>query len=250
MALLRASARANSALLAAACATRGAGARVTIVGLAGPSAAGKSTLASALQRMAPLRVVCLDEHFLPHDECPRVDLGALAWPTGRVPAAFEERGDADLNDPRAVDWPAVEAAITAAVAEAERAGGGASVLVEGQLLFAEHPGAARVLARCVHCACLCADGADDEAMAALWTRKWSRRGHLGKGTSYRERGVNASAYEVYWRGAVWPSWRANGIVPERALHISALLPTAEQADVLRGAGWLDASEAEPAAAHA
>jgi len=54
MALLRASARANSALLAAACATRGAGARVTIVGLAGPSAAGKSTLASALQRMAPL----------------------------------------------------------------------------------------------------------------------------------------------------------------------------------------------------
>ena len=45
----------------------------------------------------------------------------------------------------------------------------------------------------------------------LWRRKWTRSGHLAAGTrSYRQRGVSAEEHEVYWRGAVWPAWRAHG----------------------------------------
>ena len=64
--------------------------------------------------------------------------------------------------------------------------------------------------------------ADDASQEVLWRRKWERGGHLGK-KSYRERGVTADEYAVYWHSYVNARWHAHG---GRA-RVAALFPSAE-----------------------
>ena len=206
---------------------------VRVVALSGPSAAGKSTLVEALQAACAVTVVTCDDYYLSKDDCPRFDLKGLPWPGGAVPPAFAERGNADMNVPDSVDWAGVHAAVCAAKSSVQSG----TILVDGLLLFGDHPGARQALGECDHVATLWADGEDARAMEALWRRKHSRS-HLGK-RSYRERGVAEEAFRVYWDAYVWPAWVAHGAsrVPAGALRIDALAPTAEQLDALLRTGW-------------
>ena len=47
---------------------------MVVVGLSGPSAAGKSTLLRELQQTVSVQVISCDDFYLPKDECPRFDL--------------------------------------------------------------------------------------------------------------------------------------------------------------------------------
>ena len=209
-----------------------------VIGLAGPSAAGKSTLALALHRAASASVICTDDHFLPTASCPRFDLAGLPWPDGVVPAAFAKRGNADTNVPAAVDWLGVLSAVLAA-----KASSSANVVVDSHLLLGNHQGAQQVLSLCDHLVALSADGADDHAMQTLWRRKYMRR-HLGS-PSYRQLGVSEAEYAVYWEQYVWPRWEKHGArrVPSTALSIDCLQPTRRQADTLLTTGWFEKSTA-------
>jgi hypothetical protein len=218
---------------------------VSVVGLVGCSASGKSTLCAALPANCADAVVACDDAYRPLADCPTFDLAEdVAWPGGEPPPAFEARGNADLNHPASVDWEAVEAKIDAAVDAIvdgrrdgeERAG---VVLVDGLLLLGE--GADRVRSRCAEIVLL-DDAHDDEATQRdLARRKWRRGGHLGK-KSYEDRGVSEDAYWAYWRDYVAPRWKAHGLdrAPQDATVLDCRAPVAESAAalaaVLRKAG--------------
>lgn len=204
-----------------------------IIGLAGPSAAGKTTLAADIATCAKgVETISVDEFYRPPHECPRFGLAALPWPEGgKMPAAFRDRGNADLNSPASIHWEGVIDAIDATTsAEA--------IIVEGLLLFADHPGAQEVLCRCDHLAVLWAEGDDAQAMRALQQRKRTRA-HLGK-PSYAARGVSEAAYAIYWQHHVWPRWAQHGAsrVPAGALRIPCLDAPSQQRDALIATGWL------------
>lgn len=211
-----------------------------IIGLAGPSAAGKTTLAADIATCANgVETISVDDFYRPPHECPRFGLAGLPWPESGMPAAFRDRGDADLNSPDAIRWEGVLDAIDAGAIDAE------SIIVEGLLLFADHPGAQEVLCRCDHLAVLWADGDDDQAMRALQQRKRTRA-HLGK-PSYAARGVSEAAYAIYWQHHVWPRWAQHGAsrVPAGALRIPCLDAPSRQRDALIATGWLtDAPDGE------
>lgn len=71
------------------------------------------------------------------------------------------------------------------------------------LLVGSRPGAQAARALCDRLVMLSGDAADVEAIEALWWRKWTRS-HWGK-RSYRERGVTAEEYAVYWHHYIWPA---------------------------------------------
>ena len=171
---------------------------MTVVGLAGPSAAGKSTLMLNMQQLVPVTHISCDDYYLPKEFCPTFNLAGLPWPED-VPPAFAERGNADLNVPGSIDWAGVLEAIDAAEATSA-----STVVVDGLLLLGDHEGAQSALARCNHLAVMWADGSDERAMRELWHRKYTRA-HLGK-RPYKERGVSEAEYAVYWAHYVWPSW--------------------------------------------
>ena len=87
-------------------------ANVTVVGLAGCSASGKTTVVEQLKAAAKvvigddlvIHVVSCDEYYKKLESCPSFDLNSIPWPGGKIPDAFEERGNADLNSPGAVGW--------------------------------------------------------------------------------------------------------------------------------------------------
>lgn len=210
---------------------------MVIIGLSGCTGAGKSTLCEGLARHTPLRVVSCDDFFLPKEDCPRFDLMGLPWENGVVPAAFAKRGDADTNVPASVDWEGVLSAVDEAVASAPGdVSASSTIIVDGLLLFGDHPGAQKVLARCDHCAVMWTDG--DDAKAILRTRKYTRS-HLGK-PSYQQRGVSEAEYSVYFDHYVWPSWLTHGAsrVPPEALKLeSCRLETDALVEMLLATGW-------------
>lgn len=229
---------------------------MVIIGLSGCTGAGKSTLCNALAQQTPLTVVSCDDHFLPKEQCPFFDLRALPWENanknGVVPSAFESRGNADTNVPGSINWDGVlsdidkvvtSSADSTAAAESNSGTSTSStctttIIVDGLLLFGDHPGAQEVLERCDHCAVMWAGGEDEDAKAALRARKYTRR-HLGK-SSYQERGVSEAEYSVYFDHYVWPSWVTHGAnrVPPGALKIDCLrLTTDEQVEILLATGW-------------
>ena len=174
------------------------------VGLVGCSASGKSSLVDALlAATVRTRVICCDDYYKPKDECPTFELDALPWPGGEVPPAFRARGNADMNHPASVDWDGVLSAL-----RREADGDAAVIIVEGLLLLGDDAGAAAVRAEIDHYALLDVGADDAAAQAALCERKFARA-HLGK-KSYKERGVSAAAYRVYWDHYVEPRWRAHG----------------------------------------
>ena len=78
-----------------------------------PLRRGKSTLLSGLKKLAAVTVISCDDFYLPKDQCRRFSVAALPWP-GAVPAAFAERGDADMNVPGSVNWSGVLDAVSSA----------------------------------------------------------------------------------------------------------------------------------------
>lgn len=205
-----------------------------VVGVAGPSAAGKSTLTQELQVRVPLSVVCLDDHYRSKAECPVFDIGSLPWPDGAMPPAFAARGNHDLNVPDAVDWGSALGAAEQAIARAREAEL-AAVVVEGLLLYGEGTGPASLRALCQRFVLL--DVHDTDA-GELCRRKWSRP-HLGK-PSYEQRGVSLAAYRVYWDGYVWPSWKTHSQqVPDGALRLTCTTTTDESVRALLSTGWFD-----------
>jgi len=209
------------------------------VALVGPTAAGKSTICKALAQVAAVAIITCDDFYLPRSLCPTFALEALPWPGRAVPSAFAERGSADFNTPGAVDWDRLCAAIGDTQ---QRADAQSTLLVEGHLLLGAHAGAAAARALCGHAALLDADGADAAAMDALWRRKWTRT-HWGR-PSYRERGVTAEEYAVYWEHYVWPAWVEHGsrladahFPSQGYLRIDALQPVERTIDALLATGW-------------
>jgi uridine kinase len=215
-----------------------------VVCLSGCTAAGKTTLASALQQRWPqhVAIVNADRHHLPPSRCSKLDLHALPWPSGIVPAPFVARGNADFNVPSSIDWHALERDVAMTVVAGADAGDSADaaqdrtpprlIVVEGHLLFSAHPGAGRVRAMCDHHVVLDADGDDLIAMEALWRRKW-QRSHLGK-PSYESLGVTAVEYSCWWSSYCWPRWEEHGqrAIPSNALRLDCLNPTGALVDGL------------------
>ncbi len=214
--------------------------RTLTVGLVGPSATGKSALADALSKLLPstiaLAVVSADAHYRPLHHCPAFRPDEIRWHSGSMPDAFRERGAADLNHPAAVDWEACARALDAVIDEAR----GTTdvdrttvVLVEGLLLLANDPGANALRGRVTAWALLADDPHDAACQRELWTRKWTRSGHLGK-LSYRDRGVSEEDYEAYWRDYVAPSWALHGLgraadAAPGAIQLDCLQPVHENA---------------------
>lgn len=208
---------------------------MVIVGLSGCTGAGKSTLCHGLSKRlhTQLTVVACDDHFLPKEECPRFDLAGLPWENGVVPAAFAKRGPADTNVPASVNWDGVLSDIQQAMAAHSAE---STIIVDGLLIFGDHPGAEKVLRCCDQCAVMWAEGED--AKATLRSRKYTRS-HLGK-PSYQQRGVSEAEYAVYFDHYVWPSWVAHGAdrVPSDALKLDCIeLTTEEQVERLFATGW-------------
>lgn len=217
--------------------------RPTVIGLSGCSAVGKSTVVQTLQQQrVATTCICCDDFYKPKLQCPSFDLATLQWPSGSIPTAFAERGNHDLNVPAAVDW----AGVRDAVAEQSQGSGSGTVIVDGLLLFADHPGAREVLGLCDHTAVIWADGEDEATMKMLQTRKWARSDHLGK-KSYSERGVTAEEYEVYFASCVWPKWLEHGAsrVPESSLRIDCTQPVEQQVAELLSTGWFPPPSAAP-----
>ena len=206
-----------------------------VMGLSGCTATGKTTLAKALQRSAPdLLHVCCDDYYLPPEYCPQFDMVRLPWPgDGRVPQAFRQRGSADLNVPESVDWLRVEEAVKHGVNTLKR-----PVLIDGALLFGNHPGSQRVLNLCDRVAVLWADD-NERCLTELRRRKWvrSRPGRR----SYRERGVSAEQYAAYFNSYVWPTWLQHGAsrVPANSVRIDCMQPTVMQLSQLTRCEWFD-----------
>ena len=205
---------------------------MVVVGLSGPSAAGKSTLLSGLKKLAAVTVISCDDFYLPKDQCPRFSVAALPWPSGAVPAAFAERGDADMNVPGSVNWSGVLDAVSSA-----QSSEASNIVLDGLLLFGDHPGAKSALELCEHTACLRPSNSDADAMETLWRRKF-KRSHLGK-ASYESRGVTPAEYAVYWDSYVWPRWMEHGEarIPEGTLRIDCLLPVEDQVTQLFATDW-------------
>mmetsp|Transcript_784 Transcript_784/g.2032 ORF Transcript_784/g.2032 Transcript_784/m.2032 type:complete len:257 (-) Transcript_784:128-898(-) len=211
--------------------------RPLVVGLVGPSAAGKSHLCATMERRlgGQLRVLACDDHYLKPEECPRFNLAAIPFPSGSTPQAFLCRGNADMNHPGSVDWTGVARALDKLIDECDPSD---VVVVEGLLLFGEDDGAKAVLAECERVALLQADGGDKRAQDELLRRKWTRA-HLGK-KSYRERGVSLEDYQAYWDHYVWPSWVTHGEsrCPTGAVRLDCLAPAEVNVDKLARAGCL------------
>mmetsp|Transcript_85549 Transcript_85549/g.165757 ORF Transcript_85549/g.165757 Transcript_85549/m.165757 type:complete len:372 (-) Transcript_85549:306-1421(-) len=231
-----------------------------VVGLAGCSAAGKSTLVDALKLGAPcnIKVVTCDDYYAPLDKCPTFELEALPWPRGEPPAAFKARGKADLNSPGSVVWPKVLAHVHRLQLEAEEALAAALkengkgprsspkvlpnptvIVVEGLLLLGKDRGAEAVRSEVDHFVLL--DSRPDAAsQRELWHRKYTRS-HLGK-PSYEQRGVSEEAYQVYWDAYVEPRWREHGrgraatVCPD-ALRLDCHAPTNTNVKRLLDTGW-------------
>lgn len=212
--------------------------RPRTVALIGPTAAGKSTICEKLAEVAAVTIISCDDYYKPRDLCPTFELESLPWARGTVPAAFSERGNADLNVPGAIDWERLCGAVQERHQAATQLGGDApTLLVEGHLLLGAHPGAAAARALCSHTALVDVEGSNRAAMETLWRRKWSRS-HWGK-RSYRERGVTESEYELYWTHYVWPAWEAHGarLAPPGCLRLDATLPVERIVEALCATGW-------------
>jgi len=210
--------------------------KAAVIGLSGPSAAGKTTLAHALRKSQTLlahsaTVISTDDYYYPPLACPRFDLEGLPWQR-KIPAAFAARGNADMNVPDAVDWVRVIADL-----DAKREQQRGPIIIDSLLLFGDHPGALQVLERCDEVAVLWADGSCEHSMRTLQTRKMLRS---RSGPSYQQRGVTEEEYRVYWEHYVWPRWEQHGAsrAPSGALRIDCLEPTAAQLDEVIQAGWL------------
>jgi len=154
--------------------------RPLIIGIAGCTASGKSTLCDALVNElggpSAAAVLPIDNYWLPPDQLPRLPASWLA--ANPTMAKFKQH---DTNVPAAVDFAAAEQGLQLAIVAAEHAGRGL-LLVEGFLLFAQ-PRLVALLDRAVY---LEVDGS--AAQELLLHRKFTRA-HLGK-PSYQQRGVS------------------------------------------------------------
>ena len=208
----------------------------SIVALVGPSASGKSTLAEALAARAKVRVLSVDDHYRTDGLRPTFDMEALPWPGGAVPPAFAARGNADTNQPDAIQWDAAHAELQESLPAAAEAG--EAIVLDGMPLLADHAGAARLREMCAG-RCIVLEAVDAAAVGTLRQRKYTRSDHLGK-RSYAERGVSEEEYGVWWDHFVWPRWVEHGAgrVPEGALRLGCLSPTEQQVAAVLETGWL------------
>ena len=137
-----------------------------------------------------------------------------------------------MNVPGSVNWSGVLDAVSSA-----QSSEASNIVLDGLLLFGDHPGAKSALELCEHTACLRPSNSDADAMETLWRRKF-KRSHLGK-ASYESRGVTPAEYAVYWDSYVWPRWMEHGEarIPEGTLRIDCLLPVEDQVTQLFATDW-------------
>ena len=196
--------------------------RPLVVGLAGCTASGKSTLCDAIVARqgssAAVGVVTLDEFWLPLDRVPKLP---MAWL--RANTTMAKLKAHDTNIPAAMDWEAAEARVVAAIQAATEAATDV-LFVEGFLLFSQP----QLLARLDRLVYLTVDDAEGEV---LMMRKWGRA-HLGK-PSYEDRGVTVEEYRRYWEECVigrFQKWGASR--PAGTVEVPCMMPTAEQVEIL------------------
>ena len=162
---------------------------LVVVGVAGCSGTGKTTLCAKISEFLKCEVISGDDYLLPQDQCPPLDLTVLPWPDGETPAAFSPKRH-DTNCPGCIDWPAFENAVRQAIDEKSQS------VVRSQLLLIEsflllH--SQFIVSKLNY---LIRINVSEANWPDIIRRKWGRR-HLGK-ASYQERGVTFEEYSVYW----------------------------------------------------
>lgn len=193
-----------------------------VVGLAGCTASGKSTLCDAIvQRQAPgdVAIVTLDDFWLEENRLPRLPDDWLARN-----ASMARLKQHDTNVPESVDWAAAEEHIRNAIIVAKSAGT-RIVVIEGFLLFSQ-PHLIALLDRAIYLT------VDDSEQHVLMMRKYRRSGHFGK-PSYESRGITVEEYTRYWNECVIDRFHKYGTRrPPRTIDLSCTMSTAEQVERL------------------
>ena len=196
--------------------------RPLVVGLAGCTASGKSTLCDAIvQRQAPgsVAIVTLDDFWLEENRLPMLPEDWLV----RNPSMARLKKH-DTNVPESVNWPAAEEHIRNAIASANSAGT-RIVLIEGFLLFSQ-PQLIAMLDRAIYLT------VDDSEKHVLMMRKYRRTGHFGK-PSYESRGISVEEYTRYWNECVIDRFhKYDTRRPPGTIDLSCTMSTAEQVQQL------------------
>lgn len=195
--------------------------RPLVVGLAGCTSSGKSTLCDAIvQRQGGpgnVAVVALDDFWLSTGRLPRLPDEWLA--NNPSMAKLKQH---DTNVPAAIDWAAAKVKICEAISAAT-SDGTAVVVVEGFLLFSQ-PELITMLDRTVY---LTVDGNEKHT---LMMRKYRRSGHFGK-PSYESRGITVQEYTTYWDECVIDRFHKYGVQrPPGTINLPCTMPTAEQVE--------------------
>jgi len=193
-----------------------------VVGLAGCTASGKSTLCDAIvQRQAPgsVAIVTLDNFWQEEDRLPMLPDDWLA----RNPNMARLKKH-DTNVPESVNWAAAEEHIRNTIASAKSAGT-RIVLIEGFLLFSQ-PQLIALLDRTIYLT------VDDSEKHVLMMRKYRRSGHFGK-PSYESRGITVDEYTRYWNECVIDRFHKYGTgQPPGTIDLSCTMSIAEQVEQL------------------
>ena len=197
--------------------------RPLVVGLAGCTASGKSTLCDAIVArqggVGAVGVVTLDDFWLPLDRMPSLP---AAWL--RANPTMAKLKAHDTNIPAAMDWVAAERHVVEAIEAATTSGEPGMLLVEGFLLFSQP----QLLAQMDRLVYLTVNDAEKEI---LMMRKFERA-HLGK-PSYEDRGVTVEEYRRYWDECVIDRFLRWGATrPAGTVEVPCTLPTAEQVATL------------------
>ena len=200
----------------------GTNSRPLVVGLAGYTASGKSTLCNAIvqrQGRDAVAVVTLDDFWMEESHLPRLPDDWLAKNPNM--ARLKQH---DTNIPESVNWAAAEAHIREVItcAISSRTG---LIIIEGFLLFSQ-PQLIALLDRTVY---LTVDDAEKEI---LMMRKYRRSGHLGK-LSYESRGITVEEYTRYWDECIIDRFQKYGSRrPPGTIDLPCTMATAEQVERL------------------
>lgn len=192
--------------------------RPLVVGLAGCTASGKSTLCEAIVARQggahEVAVVTLDEFWAKKEDIPLLPKEWLAAHPTMAKLKIH-----DTNVPAAIDWVAAEARVREVIATATVAGT-PMVIIEGFLLFSQ-PALVALLDKAVYLTVA------DSDKQTLMMRKFTRD-HLGK-KSYQARGVSMQEYAVYFEECVIDRFEAHGKArPVGTVDLPCMMPTIKQ----------------------